>query len=292
MLFSVLVLCFLFSLYFILLKVIYYRYSQTSWSKHFLELNIRKCGRSRICQNTARNDMYPWQSEHKNTSNEVRALLVTAHPDDECMFFAPTILRLLQLNASVHLLCLSSGNYYKQGAHRQRELRDSCAVLGIPASQVTIIDCKELPDDPNVEWNIHVISSLVLKQIQASSINMVLTFDGRGVSGHGNHIAIYRSLSYLASTGEIPDGCCVLSLQTVNVIRKYLSVLELPVSWLCGSDVSFLIGSEGYRQAKRAMFCHRSQLLWFRHLYMLLSRYMLINTFQVISREEKDWEMY
>uniref|UniRef100_A0A0E9S0P0 Uncharacterized protein n=1 Tax=Anguilla anguilla TaxID=7936 RepID=A0A0E9S0P0_ANGAN len=42
----------------------------------------------------------------------------------------------------------------------------------------------------------------------------------------------------------------------------------------------------------RAMFCHRSQLLWFRHLYLLLSRYMLINTFQVISREEKDWEMY
>uniref|UniRef100_A0A0E9T677 Uncharacterized protein n=1 Tax=Anguilla anguilla TaxID=7936 RepID=A0A0E9T677_ANGAN len=31
------------------------------------------------------------------------------------------------------------------------------------------------------------------------------------------------------------------------------------------------------------MFCHRSQLLWFRHLYLLLSRYMLINTFQVIS---------
>ncbi|XP_061104992.1 N-acetylglucosaminyl-phosphatidylinositol de-N-acetylase isoform X2 [Conger conger] len=299
MLFSILVSCSFVCFYFILLKIIYYRHSRTSWNKHLFELYRRKAGRSRTCENTARNEMCPWQSGHNNSLNEIRALLVTAHPDDECMFFAPTILRLLQLNASVNLLCLSSGNYYNQGVHRQRELRDSCAVLGIPASQVTIIDCKELPDDPKKEWNIHVISSLILKQVKASSINLVLTFDGRGVSGHANHIAIYRSLRYLASTGEIPDGvspyptgCCVLSLQTVNVIRKYLSVLELPITWLCRSDVSFLIGSEEYKQAKRAMFCHRSQLLWFRHLYLLLSRYMFTNTFQVISQEEKDWKIY
>ena len=37
-------------------------------------------------------------------------LVVTAHPDDECMFFAPTILMLQQLiDAEIHLLCLSSG---------------------------------------------------------------------------------------------------------------------------------------------------------------------------------------
>uniref|UniRef100_A0A3Q2P2L0 N-acetylglucosaminylphosphatidylinositol deacetylase n=1 Tax=Fundulus heteroclitus TaxID=8078 RepID=A0A3Q2P2L0_FUNHE len=46
----------------------------------------------------------------KNTDGaDVRALVVTAHPDDECMFFAPTIVRLVALNASVHLLCLSEG---------------------------------------------------------------------------------------------------------------------------------------------------------------------------------------
>lgn len=39
----------------------------------------------------------------------IRALIVTAHPDDECMFFAPTIVRLAEFNASVHLLCLSEG---------------------------------------------------------------------------------------------------------------------------------------------------------------------------------------
>ena len=41
-----------------------------------------------------------------------RVLFVTAHPDDECMFFAPTILSLTRSGQyDVFLLCLSSGNY-------------------------------------------------------------------------------------------------------------------------------------------------------------------------------------
>lgn len=39
----------------------------------------------------------------------VRVLLVTAHPDDECMFFAPAVIKLTESNAAVYLLCLSSG---------------------------------------------------------------------------------------------------------------------------------------------------------------------------------------
>ena len=38
-----------------------------------------------------------------------RVLVVTAHPDDECMFFAPTILAAAGLKCSVFLLCLSEG---------------------------------------------------------------------------------------------------------------------------------------------------------------------------------------
>lgn len=40
-----------------------------------------------------------------------RVLLVTAHPDDECMFFGPTIFRLCEQGADVHLLCLSNGTF-------------------------------------------------------------------------------------------------------------------------------------------------------------------------------------
>lgn len=36
-------------------------------------------------------------------------LLITAHPDDECMFFAPTILHLKSCGERVKILCLSEG---------------------------------------------------------------------------------------------------------------------------------------------------------------------------------------
>lgn len=42
-----------------------------------------------------------------------RVLVVVAHPDDECMFFGPTIFRLCEQGADVHLLCLSNGMYTK-----------------------------------------------------------------------------------------------------------------------------------------------------------------------------------
>ncbi|XP_048872882.1 N-acetylglucosaminyl-phosphatidylinositol de-N-acetylase [Brienomyrus brachyistius] len=272
---------FIFSLYLILTKIIFYRCRNKNGKECLIRLisNQRNISLIRSLNTSDYN---------KLVSDGVRALLITAHPDDECMFFAPTILRLLELNASVHLLCLSSGNYYNQGNQRQKELLDSCDVLGIPSSQVIIVDNKELPDSPAVEWSIQLISSLVLKQVKESSINLVLTFDICGVSGHANHIAIYKALRYLGSSGRIPDGCCFLSLQSISIIRKYLSILELPISWTRASDYSTVATWKQYRRARAAMLRHRSQLLWFRHLYLLFSRYMLINTFQVIVAKEKD----
>lgn len=46
-----------------------------------------------------------------------RTLLVTAHPDDEAMFFAPTVLALGRLGHRLRLLCFSAGK-------RPRALRE------------------------------------------------------------------------------------------------------------------------------------------------------------------------
>ncbi|CAN9501623.1 unnamed protein product [Ophioblennius macclurei] len=231
-------------------------------------------------------------SDREISGDDIRAVLVTAHPDDECMFFAPALVRLAELKASVHVLCLSEGNYYNQGTLRKQELVNSCAVLGIPASRITIIDHKKLPDDPKAEWSISLVSATIVKHIRAHSFNMVLTFDGRGVSGHANHTAIHKAVSHLATTGQVPDDCCLLSLATVGLLRKYIFFLDLPLSCLLPSSLCFIIGSQGYKQAKAAMLCHRTQLLWFRYLYITLSRYMLINTFQLIPRGPKNLKIY
>jgi N-acetylglucosaminylphosphatidylinositol deacetylase len=67
-------------------------------------------------------------------------LLVTAHPDDECMFFAPTLLSLRRAGVRVTLLCLSEGNYDGLGAIRREELKRSALLLGIPADRVSVLN--------------------------------------------------------------------------------------------------------------------------------------------------------
>ncbi|TSL28153.1 N-acetylglucosaminyl-phosphatidylinositol de-N-acetylase [Bagarius yarrelli] len=228
----------------------------------------------------------------KTYENEARVLLVTAHPDDECMFFAPAVIKLGESNAAVYLLCLSSGNYYNQGAQRKDELLGSCAALGIPAHRVTLIDNKELQDDPNTEWSVGLTASLILKHITTHSIHLVLTFDEGGVSGHANHIAIYKALSHLAFVGRLPEDCQVFFLHTISILRKYLSIFELPISWFLPSSFCCILAPNEYKKAKEAMLRHRSQLLWFRRLYILFSRYMFVNTFRAVPVEKKDLKFY
>ncbi|NXC14306.1 PIGL acetylase, partial [Corythaeola cristata] len=178
-----------------------------------------------------------------------------------------------------------SGNYYNQGGIRKKELEQSCFLLGIPASDVTVVDHRDLPDNPAVEWDTQLLATFVLKHIEANNINVVVTFDAGGVSGHANHISLYTALRYSvlhASLDASPSWCRVLVLESVNLFRKYISILDVPISCLLPGDALFILTEEETEQARRAMRCHRSQLLWFRHIYMLFSRYMVINSLRLL----------
>lgn len=73
------------------------------------------------------------------TTNNI--LIVTAHPDDECMFFGPTITGLRSLTKSrLHVLCLSTGNAEGLGSIRKKELVKSCQTMAIQASNVKSIE--------------------------------------------------------------------------------------------------------------------------------------------------------
>lgn len=51
------------------------------------------------------------------STHQKTVLLITAHPDDECMFFGPTLSRLSSSSNSlnrVHLLCLTNGENVDQ----------------------------------------------------------------------------------------------------------------------------------------------------------------------------------
>ncbi|XP_059991344.1 N-acetylglucosaminyl-phosphatidylinositol de-N-acetylase isoform X2 [Lagenorhynchus albirostris] len=186
-----------------------------------------------------------------------RTLLVTAHPDDEAMFFAPTVLGLVRMRHQVSLLCFSAGNYYNQGETRKKELLQSCDVLGIPPSNVMIIDNRDFPDDPGVWWDTERVADVLLRHVEASRVSLVVTFDAGGVSGHSNHVALYAAARTLHAQGKLPKGCSVLTLQSVNLLRKYLSLLDLPCSLLCARDALFVLSR---REAAQAQVTHPLRL--------------------------------
>ena len=73
-----------------------------------------------------------------------RVLIITSHPDDETMFFGPTILSLCRgksnfLPSNLFLLCMSTGDHKSMGARRKHELYEACRILGIPEENITIL---------------------------------------------------------------------------------------------------------------------------------------------------------
>lgn len=65
-------------------------------------------------------------------------LLVTAHPDDECMFFTPSVRHFVGRGDRVDLICLSTGNFDGLGELRRKELVKSALILGI--NSISIIE--------------------------------------------------------------------------------------------------------------------------------------------------------
>ncbi|XP_073257465.1 N-acetylglucosaminyl-phosphatidylinositol de-N-acetylase-like [Porites lutea] len=219
------------------------------------------------------------QQESRLEFAEKKVLVVTAHPDDECMFFSPAILNLRRCS-TINLLCLSTGNYYKQGKIRRQELVSSCGILGISSNHVTVVDHSSLPDDPQVQWNTKLVGTIIADHIKINRIEVVLTFDSYGVSGHTNHVAVYKALKRLNDEGLL-ESIAIYTLSSTNLLRKYISLLDLPLS--AYSKHMFLSSPQQIVLAQKAMHAHRSQLVWFRKLYILFSRFMIINTLEELN---------
>ncbi|XP_032175649.1 N-acetylglucosaminyl-phosphatidylinositol de-N-acetylase isoform X8 [Mustela erminea] len=133
------------------------------------------------------------------------------------------------------------------------------------ASRVGEMSPRDFPDDPGVQWDTERVAGTLLQHVEANGINLVVTFDAGGVSGHRNHVALYAAVRTLHSEGKLPKGCSVLTLQSVNVLRKYISLLDLPFSLLHTRDVLFVLTSKEVAQAKSP------GRLWFREAWWFAS---------------------
>ena len=81
---------------------------------------------------------------------------------------------------------------------------------------------------------------------------------------------------------RLPKETKVFTLRSVNILRKYSSLLDVPMSFLLASVV-YTASVKDWCILHKAMAAHDSQNVWFRKLYMLFSRYILINTFDQIK---------
>ncbi|PWY65864.1 N-acetylglucosaminyl-phosphatidylinositol deacetylase [Aspergillus eucalypticola CBS 122712] len=199
-----------------------------------------------------------------------RICLLIAHPDDEAMFFAPTVLALTRPEYGNHLkiLCLSSGDADGLGHIRKKELVKSALQLGLrQESDVYIIDDpSRFRDSMTVQWTESDVSAVLehafapelsdstssskKKSNQAGSaptatIDVLLTFDKGGISNHPNHRSLYHgTVHFLRSLMKDKSGytCPVTlyTLTTTNLLRKYAGVLDAPFTMVRGALHSIL----------------------------------------------------
>jgi len=102
-----------------------------------------------------------------------RVLLITAHPDDEVVFFSPLLVSCQKRGASFDILCLSNGNVEGLGKVRSEELAKAGSLYGIPSQNITVIDHAELQDGMKAVWPITVVANIVLGHLLARSYSKV-----------------------------------------------------------------------------------------------------------------------
>jgi len=118
-------------------------------------------------------------------------LLITAHPDDESMFFIPTLRNLINCNSSnqkdtqsdsntIQLLCLSNGDYrdVSDGPIRTKETYKACSIIGIQndsstSAAVTVLNDDRMKDGPNEVWSSDLIANFILEHIRKAVPSML-----------------------------------------------------------------------------------------------------------------------
>ncbi|KAI9678658.1 MAG: N-acetylglucosaminyl-phosphatidylinositol de-N-acetylase [Caeruleum heppii] len=249
------------------------------------------------------------------TLRNKRICLLIAHPDDEAMFFGPTLVALTarELGNHVKILCLSSGDADGLGETRKKELVRSALMLGLRnEDDVFVVEDPAFPDSLTTPWPTPKIANLLLHAFAPSlaqtpsstaptaTIDVLLTFDAAGISSHPNHISLYHgALDFLGRLTKHHPGwsapVSVYVLDSVSVVRKYLGVLDAPLSLVAmlllgkkrrepPTPLVFVSAPQEWRRAQRAMTAaHRSQMRWFRWGWIGLSRYMVINSLRLVG---------
>jgi len=213
-----------------------------------------------------------------NIQIKERVALIIAHPDDEVMFFAPTVLNIIKSNRELYIICMTNGNYENQGKIREKELLQSCMTLGIHRNNVVQLDEKSFPDNSSLRWDLSLLVEKLEETLVKYSIQTIITFGAYGVSGHCNHQDVHTAVTKLHKYDRF-------YLHDTTLIQKYSSIFNVLFTvvvkevLLPADSKQVLLITDIYELCKiySAMKCHNSQFVWFRKLYILFSLYVWMN---------------
>ncbi|KAE8663639.1 hypothetical protein F3Y22_tig00112925pilonHSYRG00083 [Hibiscus syriacus] len=213
-------------------------------------------------------------------------LLVVAHPDDESMFFSPTINYLTSRGHTLFLLCMSIGNADGMGSIRKDELYRACVVHKVQLDRVKVLDHPDFQDGFGRVWNHGLLANIIEEEVYGLVIDVIITFDGYGVSGHCNHGDVHRGVVKFLHDSA-PGNIEAWELVSINILRKYSGLFDI---WISSLDVMrhpkglrHCLLNEDPRKSYLAMAQHSSQWVWFRKLFVAFSSYTYINTFRKIE---------
>ncbi|XP_042464914.1 N-acetylglucosaminyl-phosphatidylinositol de-N-acetylase-like isoform X1 [Zingiber officinale] len=225
---------------------------------------------------------------HSGFGKRRNVLLVIAHPDDESMFFTPTILFLKYGGHNIHILCMSTGNADGVGNTRKDEIYQACSILKVPLQQVKVLDHPGLQDGFNETWDLGFLAKLIQNEVRVWNIDLLISFDKFGVSGHPNHRAVHHGICMLLSDSN-QKHIEAWELVSLSIFRKYSGPVDV---WLSIIFSSFYLRKQIYCLLNNnpslsflAMAAHRSQWIWFRKLFVGFSTYTYMNTLRKINVE-------
>lgn len=291
-----------------------------------------------------------------------RIILLIAHPDDESMFFSPTLQALTNPSLQNHLkiLCMSTGNSEGLGPTRRLELEQAAVTLGVRRKEdVFVLNDERFKDGMHEDWKpediARVLASAFAPHLNGSSatppppaaedkekeeekdkgrrkskskhakssvqenppppslaqlpegpratIDVLITFDAAGISGHPNHKALYHGATLflrqiMRGYSGYASPVALYTLPSINILRKYSFILDTIPTFLAGiygsiyekvtkkklgvagaaDRVVFVNDVVRYWKAREAMISgHKSQMVWFRWGWIGLGRYMVVN---------------
>jgi N-acetylglucosaminylphosphatidylinositol deacetylase len=238
-----------------------------------------------------------------SADNRPIAVFVIAHPDDESMFFVPTICALKANDQTCcWILCLSNGNYDGLGKEREIELhRVGRGYLNV--NRVIIVNHEGLQDSPTARWSKEAICQVLNEHLPSGEQPCdIYTFDQGGVSGHINHVDTHLGVQHYLrqqQEGSTSKTISVFQLVTVtNILQKYLPILQWIVflfTLLVGrqpnstSAATTATSKNEYTMYQpwinwKCMAGHASQFVWYRRLFVVFSCYTYVNKWKLMER--------